>query len=86
MIGQRFFVIMRESSGRAEFWRNRRGRPDSSGWTFDLAEARAYRRPDDAARAARQVYDEPLVEVVEIEAVVSRVHYRVTQQSVLTEK
>lgn len=83
MIGQRHYVILKESSGRAQFWRGKRGLPDSeTGWTFDLSAARSYRRGHDALRAAKQLDESSTIEVVEVESVVARVCYRVAVETV----
>ena len=82
MIGQKHFVISREVDGRLQYWRGRRGQGrGADGWTWDLSAARSYRRPDDGLRAAKQLDSTESLEVVEVEAVVARICYRVRVES-----
>ena len=87
-IGQRHYLIARDlPDGRTQFWRSKRGlERGHDGWTFNILEARSYKRPHDALRAARQLSEETSVEVVECESVIARVAYRVHIEAVSEEK
>ena len=70
---------MRDDGTRQSYWRSRKNQHDGDGWTFDLLACKSYRGPADARRAAQQICTDPgaRVEVVEVESVVTRVHYRI---------
>ena len=86
MKGQRHYLIARDlDDGRSQYWRGKRGlERGADGWTFDLTAARSYRRPHDALRAARQLDTDGSLEVVEVEAVVAKVCYRLRVEAVET--
>lgn len=78
MIGQSHYIIARTDGARQQYWRSRRKGREETGWTYDLRACRSYRRPCDALGAARQIDIPPpaKLEVVQVDSIVSRVHYR----------
>jgi hypothetical protein len=71
MIGQRHYAITRSTGDRTQVWRGHANR-HTNPWSFDLSQARSYRKAGDALSAARQIEVEPgtRLEVVELNTVI----------------